>query len=367
MINILQIVHSMPVAGTEKLVYDMMPLFEKKFSFSVLCLDELGILGEELHHQQKQIFCVHRQPGIDISVPRKIARICRQNKIDIIHCHQYTPYFYGCLSRIFFSSPKLIFTEHGRHYPDIVSTKRQCANQFLNLLTNTIVGVSQFPVESLVKKEKLPQKKMQVIYNGIDISRLNTRRPKKEMLHELGIAQEDKIVGFVGRIHPIKDPLMLLRAFCKVHKKCPQAKLIFVGDGEMMKECQEFVSQNNLEERAMFLGLRRDVLDIMQVFDVLVLSSLSEATSITLLEAMASGVAAACTRVGGNPEIVDDGTTGLLSERGNHHELAQNILRILTEANLKEKMGKSARKKVAELFTMEKMVANYSELYENLL
>lgn len=366
MINVLQIVHSMPIAGTEKLVYDMMPLFDDEFSFSVVCLDELGILGEELQQQDKKIYCVDRKPGIDTSLPRKIANICRENKIDVIHCHQYTPYFYGCLSRIYFSRPKLIFTEHGRHYPDIVSKKRQVINQFLNLLTNVIVGVSQFPVESLVAKEKLPRKKMQVIYNGIDVNRLKTRRAKQEMMRELNIENDDKIIGFVGRIHPIKDPIMLLRAFCEVHKSCPKAKLIFVGDGEMMQECQNFVSQNNVEENVVFLGLRRDVLDIVQVFDVLVLSSLSEATSITLLEAMASGVAAACTKVGGNPEIVDDEITGLLSQRGNHQELAKHILRILTEENLKEKMGKAAQEKVQKHFTMQTMVANYSQLYKSL-
>ena len=332
-IKVLQVVHSMPVAGTEKLVYDMIKLFPDHLSFAVCCLDNLGVLGDELKKDNIPIFCVDRQPGRDWSLPSRIARIVKDLNIDIIHAHQYTPFFYSALSRYVTPSPKLVFTEHGRHFPDIDKLKRKLFNQILNVVTNQVTGVSRFSCNQIVKYEWLPRRKMKVIYNGIDLERFKNLKDKNELVKELEIDPACRVVGYVGRLHPIKDPLMLIRAFAEVRHELENVMLLIIGDGEMSQDCKELASELKIAENVKFLGLRRDIPDLLQVIDVLVLSSLTEATSVTLLEGMASGLPIACTEVGGNPEIVVHNETGLLSPREDFEALGKNLIKLIKDSH----------------------------------
>lgn len=366
-INIAHIVHSMNVAGAEKVVYDITTGLNGVFKFSVLCLDSVGPLGEELRQRGVQVKALGRNPGVDFSLIGKLAREIRENTIDVIHAHQYTPYFYGVTAAMISGRCKVIFTEHGRHYPDRRRIKRVIFNQFLNLFTRSITGVSEFSKNSLVEYEVFPKDKIKVIYNGIQPEFFDLNIDVEAKKQELGLNPKDKIIGIIARLEPVKDHAMLLRAFAQVVKEITQVKLLIVGDGKLRVELEDLAKVLNINNNVKFLGVRRDIPELLKIFDVFVLSSLSEATSVTLLEVMAAGVPIVATNVGGNPEIVLEGKTGLLVPRGDNKAMARALIKILNNPDKAKKMGFVGKERVDELFTLDQMLKAYSDLYFSLV
>jgi len=367
MIKVLQVVHSMTIAGTEKLVYDMIKLFPADISFVICCLDEFDVLGEELKNEGFPIYCINRKPGYDLTLPKKIAEIVKKHDIDLIHAQQYTPYFYSVLSRVLNNfKTKLIFSEHGRHYPDVTKLRRRLCNLLFNHLTHRITGVSKYTKRQLVKKEWLSKSKIEIIYNGVDIKRFEELTNKKDIQEELQISNDDIIIGYVGRLHPHKNPLMLIKAFERVQKNIPNTKLLLIGNGELYEECQNLCNNMQLQSFIKLLGIRKDIPNVMQVIDILALPSHTEATSVVLLEAMASSIPIVCTCVGGNPELVEDSKNGFLSASGDYKSMAENIIKLANNKDMRESMGKSGRQRLLKYFLIEDMVKNYEIIYREL-
>lgn len=364
MINILQVVHCMDVAGTERVVYSIVKnLDRKKFSFSICCLDYIGELGEQLIKQGFRVFCLGRRPGTDISLVRRLVRIIKEQKIDIMHAHQYTPYFYGATAAILSGKRKIIFTEHGRHQPDRVRPKRVICNQFLNLFTSKITGVSNFSKDSLVKYERLPARNIDVIYNGIRSEDFEVAIDRETKRREFGACNGEVVVGMIGRFDPIKNQRMLLAAFRDVVKDVSPAKLVLVGDGQTKKGCEDLVHDLGIEKSVRFLGRRSDVAELLSAFDIYVLPSVAEASSLTLLEAMAAGLPIVTTHAGGNSETVVKDKTGLLTSPGDSSEFARAIITLIKDPEKRRRMGEAGRGRLESSFTASKMLEEYENLY----
>lgn len=367
-LNIMQIVHSMGTAGAEKVVYDIVNnLKGDKFSFSICCLDFIGDLGKQLIDKGIEVFSLDRKPGVDFKLINRLKRILKEQEVDIIHAHQYTPYFYGATAKALSGKCKVIFTEHGRHQPDKVRLKRVIYNQFLNFYTDKITGVSEFSKDSLVKYEKLPAAKIEVIYNGIDPEKYNEANDKKEKRKELGITKENEtLVAMVGRFSPIKNHKMLLAAFKDVLKEAPDTKLALIGDGSLKKECEQLASRLGIQDHILFTGKRENVPELLPAFDICVLSSNAEAASIFLLEAMAAGRPVIATEAGGNPEIVLQDQTGLLVPPKDPVKFAEAMMKLIQNPEKREKMGEAGRERLKSLFNLNKMLKGYEDLYLNL-
>ncbi len=215
-------------------------------------------------------------------------------------------------------SPPLIFTEHGRHYPDCVSRLRRAVNSILlNRLASAINACCGFSAESLSLVDGFAKHRIEVIANGIDLTRYCRPSDRKSVRHRLGLDPARRYIANVARFHPVKDHALLLRAFAKVATVRDNVDLLLVGDGTLRSELEALVRQLSIERQVCFLGVRSDVPAILQAADVFALTSLSEAASLTLLEAMASSLPVVVTEVGGNPEIVRHGIEGILVPRGN--------------------------------------------------
>ena len=366
MLRVMHLLHSMHVAGAEKLVYDIIPLVRGRVCSSVCCLDSVGDLGEKLRAQGTAVCLVGRRPGTDLGVPWRIARELRRHRVDVLHCHQYTPYFYGSLARLLYPRVKVVFTEHGRHVPDRVRPKRAVCNQVLQFITDAFTAVSGAVRQHLIRFEKMPGRRIRVIYNGVHPDDFAADRGPDRVRRQLGLPGDAPVVGTAARLAPVKDQRTLLRAFARVCRSMPQARLLIAGDGPCRQDLEGLARQLELDGSACFLGRRDDVPDLMQVFDVFVLSSLSEGTSVTLLEAMASGTACVATAVGGNPEVVVDGQTGLLSPSRRPVELADNLIALLRDPALRQRMGARGRERVYQRFTYAQMVYGFLEIYARL-
>lgn len=367
--KVMYVVHSLGTGGTEKLVCQ---LAESVKSFGdeavICCLDYVGPWGEEMKRRGIAVFNVGRKPGVDLGIIKKIKTIIREEKPDILHAHQYTPYFYSVLSAaLSFPRPKLIFTEHGRHYPDKVRPKRAVFNQFANIFTDEIFGVSEFTKKSLVKYEKFPGKKIRVIYNGIKQEEFQGSIDIGQKKRSLGLQPDARIIGTVGRLCAVKNFGMLIKAFAEVKKEIKDVKLLIAGDGEIKEELTALAEGLDLKDDVFFLGKRQDAPELMKIFDVFALSSDLEGAALVLLETMASGVPVVATAVGGTPELVADGKTGILTPRGDYIRFSEAIVSILQNKEMQENMGEAGRQRVAEKFTFNKMQNAYMEAYQNCL
>jgi len=359
------VLHAMQVAGAEVLVAETIRRLGNRIEPVILCLDSVGALGEQLQGEGVPVIAYGRKAGLDLAVSWRMSRDLRSRGVQVVHAHQYTPFFYGAMAaRLVTPRPHVIFTEHGRHYPDITSAKRRWANRWIfDRLADRVNAVCEFSARSLAEKDGFRPDRIEVIPNGIDPPRYTGNGDVGQLRRTLGLDPCRRYIACVARFHPVKDHRTLLRAFSTVAAKLPDVDLLLVGDGPLRQDLEQQVQDAGLQERVMFLGVRSDVPDILRAVDVFTLSSVSEAASITLLEAMAASRPVVVTAVGGNVEQVRDGLEGLLVPRGDHDRLAGSLIRVLSNPALAQQLGQSGLARVHDHYQLDATIARYGALY----
>lgn len=360
--NILHIIHSLDVGGAEKLVVDfVMRTNNNLFNVSVCCLDRSGILGDELKSKGFAVTSLGRTPGVDWGLVLRLRKLLREKDIDIIHAHQYTSFFYASLAKNFSKRPNIIFTEHGRFYPESRKIKRSLFGPFLAGFASEIISISEATKEAMIRYDNFPRNKIRVIYNGI---KFKTEAPDFALKRmELNLSPEDFVLVTAARLDPIKNHRMLIRAMQTISGTRPDCKLIIAGDGPEYEGLSDDIKKGGLSGAVRLLGHRNDIAEIFQVSDIFLLSSLSEGTSVTLLEAMNAGLPAVVTNVGGNPEVLKDSVTGFLVDSNDDKAMAARIMQLYQDHTLAGRLGAAARERVGTLFSFENMMDRYEKLY----
>ncbi|TWU44326.1 Capsular glucan synthase [Novipirellula aureliae] len=372
--------HKMQVAGAEVLVKQIIERLAGQIHSTIFCLDGLGELGQQLLDDGTPVVVLNREPGMDLKMAKRLDGEVRSRGIDVLHAHQYTPFFYSAIARLRYRTPvKVLFTEHGRHYPDIVSAKRRWANRLLlHRYADTATACCDFSTRALQNIEGFPL--AMTLQNGVDLDQLPPRgdaATQAQLRESLGLVNGRKYVACVGRFHSVKDHATLIRAWERVHNHLPDAKLLLVGDGPERANIEAQIQQSDASFRAEtpstnfansieLLGIRHDVAAILRAVDLFTLTSISEAASLTLLEAMASECASVLTDVGGNAEHMRSGVDGYLAPRGDDAKLAEAIVDLLSDPAKCQRFGKSARQRVQEHFDLDKVIQQYGEHYRQL-
>ena len=361
-INILHVIHSLDVGGAEKLVVEFTKGTNKDmFNVMVCCLDKIGELGEELISNGFDVETLDRRPGIDWRLVFRLRKLLKKKKIDVIHAHQYTSFFYSSLAKNFPKKPRLIFTEHGRFFPDQRRIKRVIFNPFLSKCASEIIAISEATKVAMVKFDNFPQNRVKIIYNGVTFKASSTNLFKKRS--ELNISNEDFVLSTAARLDPIKNYKMLITVMKRITRTVNNCKLLIAGNGPEYDTLSSEIIKNELTESVFLLGHRSDVKEIFSASDVFLLSSLSEGTSITLLEAMSAGLPAIATNVGGNPEIIVEGETGLLVKSNDAEAMADKVLYLHQNRMFAKQLGEAGKKRAEELFSYERMMDKYEQLY----
>lgn len=368
--TVCQVLHSLGVGGAEVLAARMARRLCHDHRFVFVCLDELGVLGEQLQDEGFPIFTLHRESGFDWRCSQRLAGILQRERVDLIHSHQYAPFFYAALSRFISSHPPVLFTEHGRDYPDRPRPKRIIANRLLLRNNDHAVGVGVAVRQALIDIEKLPPDRVSVIYNGIHLGPYEAETSTEHRLatrSSIGIAPEDFMIVQVARLDYLKDHATAIRALAELVRIQPKCKLVLVGEGPQGKSIRQMVKELSLECHVWMLGLRNDVPQLLRAADLMVLTSISEGIPLTLIEGMAAGLPVVSTRVGGVGEVVEDGRTGLLSAAGDHMALARSITRFAENLDLRCSVGNLGRERAFSLFSENRMHDQYSTLYKKII
>ena len=366
--GLLYIVNSLNPGGTERLVMEMGLAFRREFRVAIVCLDEPGLWATDLRRQGVPVHCLWRQPGLDLSMPVKIARLAREIDAAIIHAHQCTPWFYGALSRMFHGAPKLLLEEHGRFYPEEDKPARRRVNRAVIVpLSHRFVAVSEDVRWRLDRYEGLDAARVDVIYNGVDVGPRLTSPERLALRQTLGFTEHDIVVGTVGRFDPIKNLPMFIESLAAAREQNRRIRGLLVGDGPEFGAVKALLGTHGLEDAVRLTGFRSDARQLVQCLDLFVLSSFSEGTSMALLEAMASGVPAVVTAVGGNPEIVVAGETGWVVPSGAVAALTSAVLDAAADESLRRDFGRAGRQRFEDNFTFSRMIECYRELYRSMM
>jgi glycosyltransferase involved in cell wall biosynthesis len=360
----LHLTYDMRIGGTEMVIKNLIEGSDLDlFDMSIFCIETpIGPWGIEMQNAGLAITATARKPGFDISLIFAIRKHLKVNNIDLLHCHQYSPWVYGVLAA-FGTKTNVIFTEHGRFYPDSSNWKRKLINPWLARITKHITAISQATKQALVDFENLPKERIEVIYNGIQP--LNVDPVKTlELKQKLKIPDNSLVLGTIARLDPIKNHKMMLDAFLLVLKAHPDALLVIVGDGEEREKINKHIQTLGLEKNVLMPGYDPQPQHYLALMDIFLLSSLSEGTSMTLLEAMSLSKPCVVTDAGGNKEVIADGENGIVTTNDDAIEFSQAILKLVNDNVLLNQYGAASQKRFSRLFDVSVMVKRLTNLYE---
>jgi glycosyltransferase involved in cell wall biosynthesis len=290
-----------------------------------------------------------------------VARILRENKIDVIHTHNTQPLVDGTLGALLAGVKTIVHTDHSRSFPD--KRRYMFAEWLMSHFVYKMVGVSPPTSQDLIKYEKISQRKVVTVLNGIDASPFGVRLDKQKKRRELGISGEGPVIGLGVRLSRQKGITYLLKAMPEIIKEYPDVTLVIAGEGECEPELKQEAIALGIENHTAFLGPRLDMNEVVRIFDLYVLPSIWEGLPMVLLEAMAAACPIVATNVGGSHMAVIHGENGSLVEPKNPKALATAVIRLLADEQLRNSYAKRGLELFKGRFTAEAMTEQYEKLY----
>src|SRR5437867_8712577 len=309
-------------------------------------------------------------PVLDAWATVTLWRLLRRVRPEVVHTHTAEAGAVGRLAARLAGIPVVIHTPHGHifygYYGAVASAMIRLLERLLAKITDRIVTLTDRGAQEHVQYTIAGPEKFVTIHSGIDLAEFRSVQvDPAAMRKELGLPPEGPIVGTVGRLVPIKGLEWLLKAAPRVLAEFPQACFVIIGEGPLLGALKQLTSKLGIGLRVVFLGAREDVPECLAALDLFVLPSLNEGMGRALIEAMAVGLPVVATRVGGIPDIVADGTTGLLVPPRDDGALAEAILTLLRDRSRRAVYGEAGRRHVSGRFDVETMVRNIERLYDD--
>lgn len=361
--RVLHITYDMGIGGTEQVINQLVRGMDKiEVEHRICCIEgSVGAIGQALQQQGFAIDILSRQPGFDWALIKGIRKLIKAHRIDIVHCHQYTPWVYGWFAALG-TKARVIFTEHGRFYPDRYRYKAWLLNKLMAATTYKITAISKATATALERYEFISADKIEVVYNGIE-PLVSAKDGIEKARQELGIQPEQQIIGTVARLDPIKNQTLLIKAFAQLTTEFPDLVLLIVGDGPERHDLEKLADSVGLKNNVIFAGFKSPPTDYMALMELFLLPSLSEGTSMTLLEAMSLGIPCLVSGVGGNPEVIHRPELGEVFALTNPQALAAIIQRWLIKDSASQ--SKLQRQQIfQQTFSVEVMSQHYQRYYQ---
>jgi len=357
--NILHLVNSLDCGGLENFTIELSKELKRTGDVPfICCLDKLGNLASNATDFGIPVINLNIKPGIDLKCLWNLRKFIVQNKIDVVHTHNKKPLIYGSIAAQLASVNHIIHTRHGQA-PDVVPL-------FIWWLNSKIITISEDAKNCLIKSNKLADSKVKVIENGIPLDKFDSicTSVSIKLKQEIGLTEQNKVIGIVARLAIEKDHETLLLAFAEIIKQNNKASLVVVGDGPLYDKLKKLAHELSIEKKVYFLGFRKDIAELISMFDVFVLSSISEGMSLTLLEAMAAKKSIVATNVGGNPEVVQNNVTGFIVPPQQPQEMAKAINKLLIDSTLSKEFGLNGYQRIKSKYSLVSMTEKYKELYK---
>lgn len=300
----------------------------------------------------------------------RLARILRLRRVHIIHTHLFDPSVIGLLSAALARTPIRVMTRHYSDYHTRIDKRwHMRLDQLCTRVSDRVIAVSRHTADHMIEKEGAPPEKLRVVLNGLDPARVNVSGPdaRERIRREFGI-DDAYLLLVAARLHPEKGYEHLFRAMAVLRGRLSRPVLLLVaGHGDLLPHYTQMARDVGIDDLVRFVGFRSDVPDLMTAADLVVLPSVAEAFGLVLTEALLLGTPVVATRVGGIPEIVDDGRDGLLVPPGDGDALAAALVSLLEDPARRARMAGAGREKIRQRFAFADMVRAYENVYRELL
>ncbi|MBO8137774.1 MAG: glycosyltransferase family 4 protein [Desulfotomaculum sp.] len=359
--------------GMKKHLLDLVRYTDRKQFEVEVAVPEDCSYKQELRQMEVKILPVslagNISPIYDWRAIWYLAHYLKKNKIIILHTHGSKAALVGRMAALFAGTPVVLFTVHNSIFYDHWSRwKKKFMAETEKLLakkTDKIITVSNQLRRQVVEVEKIPEDKVVTIYNGINLREIDSHASKRKLCKSLGLPPLGRIVGVVARLAPQKGVVYFIKAASLLKEY--RANFVVIGDGPLRNELEIKIKKLGLQDRVFLAGYRSDIFRLLPALDIFVLPSLTEGLPLTILEAMAAARPVVATKVGGVPELINQGITGLLVEPGNPGELAGAIAELLENPSRAKELGIAGKKIVSENFCIDSMIEATMKLYKELL
>jgi sugar transferase (PEP-CTERM/EpsH1 system associated) len=342
-----------------------------RYRHAIVSLTDSTDFAKRIHRQDVPILALKKRPGHDLTLHLRLFRTFRRLRPTVLHTRNLAT-VEAVAAAAAAMVPYRVHGEHGRDMQDPEGTIRRyrTLRKTLSPLVHRFIALSRDLERYLLGSVRIPAAKVVRIVNGVDLERFRPCDERVSLPVGAPLDSAGKVViGSVTRMHEVKDPLTLAKAFVRLVQMGygDKAVLVLVGDGPLLREARGILKEDDADRRAWLPGEIDDIAALMRSFDLFALSSRMEGISNTILEAMASGLPVVATGVGGNAELVEAGATGTLVPPQDPEGLAEALARYVDDENLRREQGRAARARAEREFGLDAMIGRYMEVYDGLL
>lgn len=366
-IRLAHVIQNLNYGGMERVLHRLaQSLPARGFEVHILVLEYLGHFASGLG-REITLHEVPRMPWYSLLYPSQLASVLRRINPDIVHSHSGVWLKASRATRLA-RVAHMVHTDHGR--PAVVPVIDGLTDNWASRETDLVIAVSDALGTLLREKVVHDGGKVRVITNGMDVRPALTPLQRAAIRADLGLSLSAPVIGSIGRLEPIKNYQMALRAFARlmaVGWPTDPPVLLIAGDGSERSSLEALAAELGVAPHARFLGWRPDAAELCGAFDLFTLSSRSEGTSISLLEAMGSGVCPTVTDVGGNRAVLGPELEALLVPDDDDAAMASTWHRLLSDPAYRNELGVASRHRVEARFSLTRMVEEHVSLYHELL
>jgi glycosyltransferase involved in cell wall biosynthesis len=366
-LNILYVITSSGIGGEERHLLQLARhMAACGHQVRVCCLRERGTIGRRLEDEGFPLVCFDEGerplPHVLLRNTWRLARLIERHKIDLVHSFLVRGNVEVRLARRLFGVQCVIVNSEGA-----INDQKTTSAIWLDRATagscDVVLANADAVARVLRERERVPASKIRVVYQGVDAARFAAGRPRMTP----AASGREVVVGYVGRLHPGKGVRYLIEAAALIRPATRAFRVVIVGDGPEASNLRAQVAALGLHDCVRFAGQQTDVTAFMRSFDILAVPSLEEGLPTVAMEGLASGIPLVATVVGGTPEVVEDGHTGLLVPPADASSLARALQRLITDAALRLRLGRHGLRVVENRFQERRMLAETVAVYDDLL
>jgi glycosyltransferase involved in cell wall biosynthesis len=302
---------------------------------------------------------------MDLASARRLRRVVASFRPDVIHAHGGEPFKYSLFAAPG-RTPPILYRRIGE-FPDLATRGyRRLGHATLMRRSQRIVAVAEAIRQETLRTFGVPADKVVTIPRGVDPERTEPKAGRGMTRRDLGIPPDAPVMLSLGALTPEKDPLAHVAVAERVHRRFPELRHLVAGDGPLRADVGSAARERGLGDVVLTLGNRADVGDLLAASDVMLLASIREGMPGCLIEAGIAGLPVVAADVAGVPEVVEDGVTGMVVPAGNVDELASRVIQILSDPDLRRRLGEAAAVRCREAFDISRVAARYLEVYEEM-